>query len=87
MNKTHHTLLLADDDMDDCMLFEDALKELPVSASLFAVYDGVQWMNYLMTQLHDLPDLIFPDLNIPRKSGFECLSEIKLNEKSKKNYL
>jgi len=80
MNKTHHNLLLADDDMDDCLFFEDALKELPIATTLATVNDGVQLMCYLSEQLQQLPDVIFLDLNMPRKSGIECLSEIKLIE-------
>lgn len=84
MNKIHYNILLADDDMDDCTFFEDALKELPVSATLLTVNDGVQLMNYLSGTPGKLPDALFLDLNMPRKSGIECLSEIKLNDQFKK---
>ncbi len=30
-----------------------------------------------------LPEVLFLDLNMPRKNGTECLTEIKLNEKLK----
>ncbi|HMK17107.1 MAG TPA: response regulator [Chitinophagaceae bacterium] len=80
MNKTHHNLLLADDDIDDCIFFEDALKELPISATLSTVNNGIQLMNYLMAKSDDLPDVLFLDLNMPRKNGIECLTEIKLND-------
>ncbi|MES2775553.1 MAG: response regulator [Bacteroidota bacterium] len=83
MSKTHHHLLFADDDMDDCTFFEDALNELPISATLSTVNDGIQLMNYLSAKSGDLPDVLFLDLNMPRKSGFECLSEIKLIDKLK----
>lgn len=79
----HHNLLLADDDTDDCTFFEDALEELPISATLSTVNDGVQLMNFLAAKPDNLPDVIFLDLNMPRKSGFECLSEIKLIDKLK----
>jgi hypothetical protein len=42
----HHNLLLADDDIDDCTFFEDALDELPISTTLLTVNDGVQLMKY-----------------------------------------
>ena len=80
MNKTHHLLLLADDDIDDCIFFEDALKELPISATLSTVNNGIQLMNYLLAKSDDLPDVLFLDLNMPRKNGIECLTEIKLND-------
>ena len=80
MNKTHHDLLLADDDIDDCIFFEDALKELPISATLSTVNNGIQLMNYLLAKSDNLPDVLFLDLNMPRKNGIECLTEIKLND-------
>ena len=40
-------ILLADDDMDDCLFFKDALDTLPLSPQLKTVHDGVQLMNYL----------------------------------------
>ena len=79
----HHNLLLADDDIDDCTFFEDALDELPISATLLTVNDGVQLMKFLSEKADNLPDVLFLDLNMPRKSGFECLSEIKSIDKLK----
>ena len=80
--QTQH-ILLADDDNDDCILFKDALEELPLSAKLTTVRNGEQLMQ-LLTQEEQLPNLLFLDLNMPRKSGMECLSEIKQNGKLKK---
>ena len=46
------------------------------------VHDGVQLMERLgNTALNNLPDVVFLDLNMPRKNGLECLSEIKANHK------
>ena len=73
----HHNLLLADDDNDDCTFFKEALEDLPISANLLTVHDGVQLMNFLSTKADTLPDVLFLDLNMPLKNGFECLSEIK----------
>ncbi|PJJ07004.1 CheY-like chemotaxis protein [Flavobacterium sp. 1] len=84
--KQQHTLLnilLVDDDIDDIYFFDIALKELPVSAHLTIVNDGEQLMNYLSENLEHLPDILFLDLNMPRKNGFECLEEIRLIEKLK----
>ena len=74
-------LLLADDDADDRMFFKDALEELPVKSLLNTVNDGEQLINLLTSESAVLPDLLFLDLNMPRKTGFECLDEIKRNEK------
>lgn len=74
MNVNSIHILLADDDADDCLFFKEALEELPVSASLSTVNDGAQLMEYLDSS--PLPDLLFLDLNMPKKTGFECLTEI-----------
>ena len=77
MNPAAQNLLLADNDADDCMFFEEALEDLPLSAKLATVNDGVELMDFLLNSLENLPDLLFLDLNMPLKTGFECLSEIR----------
>jgi CheY-like chemotaxis protein len=72
-------ILLADDDADDRSFFEKALKGIPIDTTLTAVYDGEQLMEYLTNTLDSLPDVLFLDLSMPRKGGFECLTEMKDN--------
>lgn len=74
---TSVTVLLAEDDMDDCFLFEKALKGIPIVTKLITVNNGEQLMDYLTEHAELLPDILFLDLSMPRKSGFECLIEIK----------
>ena len=83
MDKAKVNLLLADDDTDDRIFFQDALQDLSVKAALYTVEDGVELMNFLTSEATILPDLLFLDINMPRKNGFECLSEIKTNTKLK----
>lgn len=84
MNKQIYNILLADDDEDDCSFFEEALDELSLATTLVTVNDGVQLMDYLADKSgNDLPDVLFLDLNMPRKNGSECLTEIKQIEKLK----
>ena len=83
MNVKHLNILLADDDTDDCYFLKEALKELPLPMQLISVQDGEQLMQLLTKETDEPPDVLFPDLNMPRKNGFECLSEIRHNEKLK----
>ena len=76
-------ILLADDDMDDRSFFDKALKEIPIASQLITVNNGEQLMEYLLAHSGQLPDVLFLDLSMPRKTGFECLAEIKENEKLK----
>jgi CheY-like chemotaxis protein len=83
MNLKKLKILLADDDIDDCLFFRRALKELSVSTHLEIVNDGEQLMEYLAENSDHLPLVLFLDINMPRKNGTECLTEIKQNEKLK----
>jgi len=83
MSTDTHKLLLADDDMDDCMFFKEALEELPLATELTTVNDGVELMQFLNASVANLPHLLFLDLNMPLKAGFQCLVEIKENKKLK----
>jgi len=74
-------ILLADDDTDDCIFFKEALQELFIPSDFTTVHDGEQLMQLLNNETTELPHVLFLDLNMPRKNGFECLSEIKRNEK------
>src|ERR1035437_2560773 len=76
-------ILLADDDVDDCIFFKQAVDELLLPMNFTAVHDGEQLMKQLTNETNKLPHVLFLDLNMPRKNGFECLSEIKLNDKLK----
>ncbi len=76
-------ILLADDDIDDCHFFKEALEALPLNTKLKIVHDGDQLMSYLQANEDYPPRVLFLDINMPRKNGFECLSEIKQNPKLK----
>ena len=74
-------ILLADDDMDDRTFFDKALREIPITTKLSTVNNGEQLMDWLFGNADRLPDVLFLDLSMPRKTGYECLAEIKENEK------
>ena len=76
-------IMLADDDEDDRLFFRDAIEEVKVKTKTTIVNDGVQLMEYLMQPDVILPNLIFLDLNMPRKGGMECLKEIRANQELK----
>lgn len=80
---TSINILFADDDEDDRMFFKQALKELACKTNLTTVNDGVKLMDYLAENTDQLPDVVFLDINMPRKSGAECLEEIKQHKKLK----
>jgi CheY-like chemotaxis protein len=70
-------ILLADDDEDDRNFFIDAFEEIKITTNVNVVNDGKELMEYLNQPDVVLPHILFLDLNMPRKNGIECLSEIK----------
>ena len=71
-------MLLADDDADDRFFFSTALSEMSLDNDLILLHDGVVLMDYLNTTDDALlPDIMFLDMNMPRKSGMDCLREIR----------
>jgi len=82
MDKAQLKILMADDDEDDRLLLLDAMSEVDASNSLSIVEDGMELMDYLQQRnARSLPDLILLDLNMPRKNGYECIEEIRADEK------
>jgi len=78
------TILMADDDQDDCLLVKEAFAENRLLNTLHFVEDGEALMDYLYhrgkfgeADLWPRPALILLDLNMPRKDGREALREIR----------
>jgi DNA-binding response OmpR family regulator len=66
-------ILLVDDDTDEYDIFSAALKQVNTDTKL-SFLDNT---NDLTSALNELePDLIFLDINMPGKSGFQALQEI-----------
>ena len=81
MEKEFIHIILADDDEDDRLFFTEAFDELKISTKVNTYNDGVELMDYLNEDDAVLPDVLFLDLNMPRKSGKECLNELRNNKK------
>ena len=73
-------ILLADDDEDDRNFFGKALEKLSMRTKFITVADGEELMYYLTQGKEKAPDILFLDINMPRKNGYECLLEIKSNK-------
>jgi len=79
-NSTAKNILLAEDDEDDYVLFCEAIKDFPGHVKINWVRDGEELMAVLN---QDKTDLIFLDINMPLKNGFECLTEIRSDDSLK----
>lgn len=83
-------ILMADDDQDDIMLTQKALKKSGLLNTLIAVRDGEELLDYLLNRgnyidkkRYPLPGIILLDLNMPKKDGRETLKEIKAHNELK----
>lgn len=85
------SILMADDDVDDCAMAQEALAESHVANPFIRVSDGQELMDYLnrrgawaAPKDSPRPCLILLDLNMPKLDGREALKLIKTNEKLRK---
>ncbi len=76
INKPIH-LLIADDDLDDQLLIENALEENNWSGDYQFFKNGEELLHHLKRQPPKEPTLIILDLNMPKKNGWETITEIK----------
>jgi CheY-like chemotaxis protein len=74
-------ILLVEDNPGDAALTMEAMKDFKTPVEVTRVPDGEAALAYLSQEGAysgvPLPDLIFLDLNMPKKSGIEVLSKIK----------
>jgi CheY-like chemotaxis protein len=89
-NKKQIPILVADDDLDDCEMIRDALKESRLLNEVFFVHNGEELMDYIHHRgkfvdgnRFPMPGLILLDLNMPKKDGREALKEIKSDPRLK----
>jgi DNA-binding response OmpR family regulator len=76
-------ILLADDNSNEHVFFKHALKYVNESIKLSSAKSGQDLLSHLRNHSNQLPDILFLDINMPVKSGKECLKEIRENERYK----
>jgi two-component system, chemotaxis family, response regulator Rcp1 len=80
-NTLRINILMVEDNPTDVMLATEALSNVKTANQLHVAEDGVEAMDFLYQKgsfaTAPRPDLIFLDLNMPRKNGHEVLAEIK----------
>ena len=81
---SHATILLVEDDPNDVFLMKRALKSAEITNPLKIAEDGQEAIDYLVgtgqfgnRAEFPIPNLIFLDLKLPYKNGFEVLEWIR----------
>lgn len=81
-------ILLVEDNPGDIRLTREALNHSDYQSRLTVVHDGEHALDYLHRRGRYLdaswPDFIILDLNLPRRTGFEVLAEIKRDSSLKR---
>jgi len=77
--KENPFVLMADDDSDDREIFKEVVHKINNLILIETVEDGTQLLEKL-SHILMLPDYIFLDLNMPCKTGHECLEDIRSQE-------
>jgi CheY-like chemotaxis protein len=70
-------IILTDDDLDDLLLFQLALKDISKDYTLTYFQNGKLLLDHLRESQDDLPHCLFLDQNMPIKSRLEALREIR----------
>ncbi|HEX8357883.1 MAG TPA: response regulator [Segetibacter sp.] len=71
-------ILMADDDKDDFQILKVAAEK--TGESLKVSY-AANWLELWRFTLKTLPDILFLDINMPVKNGFECLQLLRDDRK------
>lgn|SRR5690554_3730123 len=76
-------IALADDDIDDRDIFTEICGDINPHAKVLLYKNGCELLDYLNLPNAQIPSILFLDINMPRKNGFESLIEIKNNPRLK----
>jgi CheY-like chemotaxis protein len=76
-------VLAVDDDDDDLELFCDTVKAVESSANVIIARHGDEALDYLLKEAVTMPDIIFLDINMPKRNGRDCLKMIKAERQTK----
>jgi CheY-like chemotaxis protein len=68
-------ILIAEDDKDDFLLLKEAIEEVLPTFNIDHSSDGQTFLQKI--NKHAIADLIFLDLNMPKKNGIDCLIDLR----------
>ncbi|MBA3664617.1 MAG: response regulator [Bacteroidetes bacterium] len=83
-NSNKFSFIIADDDADDQMLIQEAVKSIDINIECTSVFNGSQLLDLLLRNgayMYNqcIPDAIILDLNMPVLDGLGALKQIKRN--------
>lgn len=76
------TIFYTDDDEDDLSIFADAVESIPQNINLQTYSEGEKLLTAIFNP-PPTPYVVFLDLNMPGKNGFDVLEEIRKSDYKK----
>ena len=70
-------VVLVEDDADDIEFFQEALEDIPYEIDLTIYRNGQEFVDGMLADRSNIPDLVFLDLNMPIKNGVQALKELR----------
>lgn len=81
MNRYPKIILVADDDLDDQQLLEEAFTKVEEETAVHTVFSGVELIDYLSNCTEqERPHLIVLDYNMPNMNGAQTLDYLSASE-------
>lgn len=74
------TIVLIDDDPDDLDIMKETIEKVVPSAQCISFVYPDEAVRVVSTELIVIPDYIIIDMNMPRKTGLDCLREFRSQE-------
>jgi CheY-like chemotaxis protein len=72
--------MLVEDDTDDQHLFSYCMQKICRDYKCIIANNGKEALD-MLTEIAELPDIIFMDINMPVVDGYSCLKRVKENMK------
>lgn len=74
------TVVLIDDDPDDLDMMKETLEKVQPTTHCISFLYPDEAIRVITDELVVLPDIIIIDMNMPRKTGYECLVDLRRHE-------
>ena len=72
-----HFVLMAEDDPDDRLLYEEAIRKSDFNVACHIASDGAELMRFVKEKENPRPSIILVDLRIPRMGAHDIIAAIK----------
>ena len=71
------TIVLIDDDPDDLDIMKETIEKVAPSTQCISFLYPDEAIRVITSELIVVPDFIIIDMNMPRKTGLECLQDLR----------